>query len=129
MNSDQFRELHKKYSDLKIGEDIAYAGARNPLGGECEGFVDCDFYVWSITDGRYLELYPEGRHVDGFLKDLENYLAEVVKQANYYSVGEESELTKEVDQAVALIARTKSDRKEKLLELLSQVRRAKFVGP
>ena len=62
VRSELFWELHNKYSALPVAEDIAWEAAKNPIPGECEGYVNCQLYVLRATEGEYLNFYPNGKY-------------------------------------------------------------------
>lgn len=77
VRSELFWNLHKKYSKTSVSEDIAWAGARNPLPGECEAYVNCELFLLRRTDGEYLNLYPNGKYADEALKNIKNLLTPI----------------------------------------------------
>jgi len=62
VRSDLFWELHGKYMQLPIAEDIAWAAAKNIIPGECEGYVNCQLYALRAMEGEYLNFYPSGKY-------------------------------------------------------------------
>jgi hypothetical protein len=78
VRAELFWDLHKKYSDTSLGEEIAWAAARTSLPGECEGYVNCYLYLLRETDGEYLNLYPDGKHALEALKNITAYLEPIV---------------------------------------------------
>ncbi len=60
--ADRFWELHDRSASLPGADEIAWAGARAQLPGECEGDVPCSVAMLSRTDVRYLERHPRGAH-------------------------------------------------------------------
>lgn len=53
-----------------LAEEIAWEAARTPAGGECEGYLNCYLADSLDSTGRYLELYPKGRHAAAALEEL-----------------------------------------------------------
>ncbi len=78
VKSDSFWELHSRYKKHKIGEKIAWYGAKNPLPGECEGYVVCHLNYLRVTTGEYLNFYPNGKYSKQALKDVINMLQPIV---------------------------------------------------
>lgn len=74
VRSDLFWDLERKHHGTAVGERIAWAGAENPLPGECEGDEVCDFLYLSETQGKYLSLYPDGPHAAEVLSNLKEAL-------------------------------------------------------
>ena len=65
LKTEKFWELHDRFKDLPIAEDIAWEAAVNfgPEYHRCEGYFRCTLEVVRETMGGYLRLYPAGRHV------------------------------------------------------------------
>ena len=62
VRSDVFWELHGKYMQSAIAEDIAWEAARNDIPGECEGYINCRLYMLRAMEGEYLNFYPNGKY-------------------------------------------------------------------
>ncbi len=62
VKSDLLWSLQKKYVDLPVAENIAWAAANLPIPGECEDDDSCHMALLNMTLGRYLQLYPKGKH-------------------------------------------------------------------
>ncbi|MCY7344779.1 MAG: hypothetical protein LH614_01045 [Pyrinomonadaceae bacterium] len=62
VRSDVFWELHGRYMQSAIAEDIAWEAARNDIPGECEGYINCQLYVLRAMEGEYLNFYPNGKY-------------------------------------------------------------------
>ena len=62
VTSDLLWSLQKKYADLPVAENIAWAAANLPIPGECEDDDSCHMALLNMTLGRYLQLYPKGKH-------------------------------------------------------------------
>ena len=67
--SDHFWDLHEKYKDLPLGEEIAWTAAQNPHPGECEGYINCYLFLIRATHGEYLNFYPAGKYSKKALSD------------------------------------------------------------
>jgi hypothetical protein len=63
VKADVLWNLHKKSVDLPIAETIAWEAANLPMPGECEGDDLCMTMAFNTSLGRYLKLYPKGKHV------------------------------------------------------------------
>ncbi len=79
VRADLFWDLQKKYSGLPLAERIAWEAAQIPLPGECEGYLPCYLYLYTVTEGRYLNLYPQGAHAAQALGSISESLAETLK--------------------------------------------------
>ena len=82
VRSDVFWELYNRYSAHKIGDEIAWQAALNPLPGECEGYINCHIYLLRAKAGEYLNFYPNGKHSKEALDDLTNLLAPLTADAS-----------------------------------------------
>jgi hypothetical protein len=121
--------LQKKYADLPIGDTIAWEAATLPLPGECEGDDTCATMYMTATKGRYLQLYPAGKHANEALDDLIQSVQGINEQMT--NVGGTKDNSKEGQQirkdALTAIARLRAcvakvtnPKKAKLLQLLAQ---------
>lgn len=81
VRSELFWALEKKYRGLSVADDIAWEAAKNPLPGECEGYLNCNLYVTRITLGEYLKRYPSGLQKDVVMLELKQYFAGVADEA------------------------------------------------
>ena len=120
-----FWDLQKKYKNLPIAEDIAWAAARNPLPGECEGFVDCNFYIIRSTDAQYLNLYPNGKHRKMALNEIADHLALMSTERSSYTgpsnPAEKADFAKVVDEIKTILSRVSDPGRERPLALIDQV--------
>ncbi len=119
--SDLFWKLQQKYKSLPVADQIAWQAANNSLPGECEGFLDCDMYAYNRTLGRYLNLYPRGAHAEEALNNLTEFLGEVVKSKDPYSVSEPADLRKALAEVRATVTKTSSPKKAALLKMIDQI--------
>jgi len=121
VSSSQFWELHKKYQTLPIGDQIAYEGARNLLGGECEGSLPCNLSAINLTSGKYLVFYPQGgAHTEEVLTAIDDSLKSYLTT---YSVepNERADLRREIDKLRATVMKTSSTQKNAILRQLDQL--------
>lgn len=119
INSDRFWELHEKYRALPIGDKIAWAGASNPLPGECEGSISCTLGYINKTEGKYLFFYPNGSHAEEALTTIADFL----KRDHYHQIDpeEHADLRKETEILRAVILKTSSTKKATLLQQLDRL--------
>jgi hypothetical protein len=122
--SDLFWELHKKESSLPIADRIAWEAARNPLPGECEGYLPCHFSALNHTDGKYLELYPRGVYAEEALKNIAEDLGQegfdtLTKSSERPPAEERGEAIKELAKLRPIVMKAVGSKKAKVLELIS----------
>jgi hypothetical protein len=66
--------LHDAHAGTPVGDDIAAWASEPPLG-ECEADPGCIVGMGMQAVERYLELYPDGRHLEEILGVLQGHLA------------------------------------------------------
>jgi hypothetical protein len=86
VRSDLFWELHNKFTELPIAEEIAWEAAKNPIPGECEGYINCYLYLLRATDGEYLNFYPSGKYSKKALSNITNLLEPMIADLNAKTV-------------------------------------------
>ena len=82
VRSDLFWELHGRYMQSPIAEDIAWAAAKNTIPGECEGYINCQLYMLRAMEGEYLNFYPNGKYSDLALEVVTISLGVMVADLN-----------------------------------------------
>lgn len=82
IRSDRFWQLHARYKSHKVGETIAWYAAKNPLPGECEGYVVCHLNYIRRTTGEYLNFYPNGKHSKEAMEDIRKALSPIALDSN-----------------------------------------------
>ncbi len=121
--------LQKKYADLPFGDTIAWEAATLPLPGECEDDDTCATMYMTDTKGRYLQLYPSGKHANEALDDLIQSVQGINEQMKHVAVPKgnskaDQQLRKDALAAIAKlrasVAKVTSPKKTKLLQLLAQ---------
>jgi hypothetical protein len=129
VKADLLWNLQKKYADLPVGDTIAWEAATLPLPGECEGDDTCATMYMNATKGRYLQLYPAGKHANEALDDLIQSVQSINEQMP--NVGGTKDNSKAGQQlrkdALAAIAKLRASvskvtnsKKTKLLQLLAR---------
>jgi hypothetical protein len=120
-----FWDLQKKYKNLPIAENIAWTAARNPLPGECEGFVDCNFSIIRLTDGEYLSLYPNGKHSKMALKEITDHLALISSERSNYTwpsdAAEKADFANVVNELKTILSRVSDAGRTKALSLIDEI--------
>ena len=118
---DRMWAVHKRYKNTQLAEQIAYEASQAMTGGECEGFLECSMGRWLMTDGRYLELYPAGRHVAVILNRLDESLPYYLNQEIQDEPGVAN---KNIDAAIKVVSKTKNADvlRERVIDKLKKVR-------
>ncbi len=92
---DDFWQLHSRYKNLPVGEEIAWQAANNPIAGECKGYINCYLYKLRTTFGEYLNFYPNGKYSQEALVNIFNFLQPVAadskEKAIYYAASDTSD--------------------------------------
>ncbi|MBX7058382.1 MAG: SH3 domain-containing protein [Leptospirales bacterium] len=110
---DRARALGRK----PIAEDFAWTAAGVLLGGECEGFLDCDLSAWINTYGEFLKRYPRSSRVGEALRTLRETMPGNSAAARDYRASRE-DLPHPIAQIEAILAPLQSPEKRELLQLL-----------
>lgn len=128
VKSDQFWDLHKKYKDAAVADQIAWEAAQNPLPGECEGYVNCHLFYTRMTSGEYLNLHPNGKHNLEALTNLTNSLEPIVADLSAKSVytgptdvTDRAEFNNLVAELRTIVSRLPLTEKEKPLQQLKKI--------
>lgn len=114
--ADRFWELHDRSASLPEADEIAWAGARAQLPGECEGDVPCGLAWLARTDARYLERHPRGAHSGEAVGNVAAALAAAVEDprgAGVFSGATKEELNRarrDLAGLAELLARTDDPR-------------------
>lgn len=123
-----FWELHSKYTTTASGEKIAWEGAKNPLPGECEGYVNCHIFLLRMTDGEYLNFYPTGGHSAEALRNITTFLDPIAADAEakkIYNgptdVSDRAEFNSLITELRVIISRLPNTEKEKALQQLRKI--------
>lgn len=124
VRSEKFWDLHNKNKS----DEIAWEAAKNPLAGECEGYINCHLFYIRQTDGEYLNLYPEGKHSPEALTNITNMLepivADLTDKAVYNGpsdVSDRAEFNKVISELRAIISKLSFIEKEKSLQQLEKI--------
>lgn len=72
LNPQALWNLYESYPKLNsLSDEIAWAAANSPVGGECENDLNCVFTSLFETGlGRYLQLFPKGAHQQETVQQL-----------------------------------------------------------
>lgn len=120
INSQTFWDLHDKYYQLPISDEIAWAAVNNGFGGECEGFFECEFQRVYDSSVKYLKYHPNGNHAYQALDNIEKFMTAsntVVKLPK-----EDFEyLQKQISNLQDVIEKTNYSQKQQLLSQINRV--------
>jgi hypothetical protein len=95
VKADAYWDLAEKYADIvEAAEEIAWQAAKQPLPGESEGDPDMMIYFFENSLGRYVESYPEGKHVSEALETAAGILEHAAENLSYYETSEDKEKLK-----------------------------------
>jgi hypothetical protein len=129
VRSDLYWDFQSKYKDLPVAERAAWEAAQTPLPGECEGFLPCYFVMESMTNGKYLALYPRGAHAEAALAQIAELLGQITQDLRgpnpVYEVppADRAEFRKTAAALRAQIAAAASPKKSPLLTQLDAIAR------
>jgi len=128
VRSDLFWELHGNFIKLPTAEEIAWEAARNPMPGECEGYINCNLYQLRATDAEYLNFYPNGKYSKKALQSINNLLDISVAAMNNKAlytpltdVGERAEFNRFLTELRAIISKVPHFEKSRALQQISQL--------
>lgn len=60
--ADRFWAHHETHRTTPLADELAWAACQQRLPGETEGYVPAIIHLVWMTEGRYLKLYPKGKH-------------------------------------------------------------------
>lgn len=125
VQSELFWKLHNKYKSLSIAEQIAWEAAQNPIPGECEGYINCYVYLCSITSGKYLGFYPNGKHSKQAITEVVERLEQLSADDSQYDgpteAADRAELKKSLAELKQQISGTTIPEKAKAKALITKL--------
>ncbi|MGI8788859.1 MAG: SH3 domain-containing protein [Pyrinomonadaceae bacterium] len=128
VRSDLFWELHGKFVELPVAEEIAWAAAQNPIPGECEGYVNCYLYMLRETDGEYLNFYPNGKYSKKALQNITSLLDPIVSDLSEKKVyaaptdiSDRAEFNRFLTELRTIISKVPDIEKNKSLQQISKL--------
>lgn len=128
VRSTLFWDLYSKYTNTPTGEQIAWEGAKTQLPGECEGYVNCHIFLIRMTDGEYLNYYPNGKHSTEALTNIINFLEPIAADAQEKKVyngptdvSDRAEFNSLITELRVIISRMPDTNKEKALQSLKKI--------
>ena len=129
VRSEKFWDLAARYKDLPIADEIAWTAAENPLPGECEGYIPCALDWIRRTSGRYLEMFPNGKHRDAALENISGLTSDLEPEGENVDMwptesDEKAEMNKTLDELTAIVAKTDGQQKEAILADIEKMRNA-----
>ncbi len=120
VDSRLFWTLHEKYYPLPISDQIAWAGAENPLGGECEGFLECYLSQLNETTGKYLKYHPQGQYVEEALNKIAGFIGIFRTTEQFFITKEDVDLFRLFAVLRATVKRTNHPNKNAVLSQIDQ---------
>lgn len=128
VRADRFWELHGRYKKHKVGEEIAWRAAANPIPGECEGYINCYLYLLRVTQGEYMNFYPSGKYSRQALLNMRAMLQPIVSDVRtktvYYTtsdVSDRAEFNKMLSELRKIVASTPFVEKQLVLKQIADI--------
>jgi LysM repeat protein len=124
INQNVFWDLHDKYYPLPIADQIGWAAAEYPVGGECEGFLACNLQRLNQTVLKYLKHHPTGSAVEAACNKLVEFLAFHTQEKNLMVGKEDVEVPTLLAILQATVARTNATKKAEIISQLAKLKLA-----
>lgn len=131
VNSTKLWELHAKHKSKPLGEQIAWQAAQTTLAGECEGYINCYIYKMRITDGEYLNFYPNGKYSREALRNITNFLEPInqdsARKAVYTGptdISDRADFNKNLAELRTIISKTPFIEKQKTIAQINRIAEA-----
>jgi hypothetical protein len=123
VKADLYWELETRNRGNPIAEEIAWDGATTGIPGECEGYIPCYFAVFLLSDARYLDVYPNGRHAEEAAEHIDYLLQEILKPNNPYTMDSRDfgELRESIAKLSTILDRSSILKKTTLLTRLKRI--------
>ena len=123
VKADLYWELETRNRGNPIAEEIAWDGATAGIPGECEGYIPCYFAVFLLSDARYLDVYPNGRHSEEAAEHIDYLLQEILKPNNPYTMDSRDfgELRESIAKLSTILDRSSILKKTTLLTRLKRI--------
>lgn len=114
-------QLYETYPKLNtLSDEIAWAAAISPAGGECEDDLNCVFsQILEAGLGRYLQLFPKGSHQQDAVKQLGKLF---VASKDSFS-GDEEQLIQQFDKLQMIFSIVDTPEARKASEQLNSLRK------
>ncbi|HSK73928.1 MAG TPA: SH3 domain-containing protein [Pyrinomonadaceae bacterium] len=128
VRSDIFWQLHNANKDKPLGEEIAWQAAQNPIPGECEGYINCYLYLLRVTEGEYLNFYPNGKYSRQAVKNIGDLLEPIAADAKikqvYYAatdITDRAEFNRTLAELRTIISKLPFIEKQKALQQINSI--------
>jgi hypothetical protein len=123
VRADLYWELEMRDHGNPIADEIAWEAANTGIPGECEGYIPCYFAVFLLSDARYLDLYPSGRHGEEAGEHIDYLLQEVLKPNNPYTMDsrDSGELHESIVKLSTILERSSIPKKTAMLTRLKRI--------
>lgn len=120
INSQTYWDLHDKYYQLPISDEIAWAAVNNTFGGECEGIFECEFQRVYDTSGKYLKFHPTGKYANQALDNIAKFISSSKTPVKLPQEDFEY-LQMQISMLKQVIKKTNYQQKQELLNQITQV--------
>lgn len=132
VNPTRLWELHAKHKNVKpLGEQIAWQAAQTMIAGECEGYINCYIYKMRITDGEYLNFYPNGKYSREALRNITNFLEPINQDSEQKAVytgptdiSDRADFNKNLAELRTIISKTPYIEKQKTIAQINRIAEA-----
>jgi len=120
INAQTYWDLHDKYYQLPISDEIAWAAVNNTFGGECEGIFECEFQRVYDTSGKYLKFHPTGNYANQALDNIAKFIGSSKTPVRLPQEDFEY-LQMQISMLQQIIKKTNSQQKQRLLYQTTKV--------
>jgi len=116
-------DLEAKHRGHPVADQIAWDGVQAGVPGECEGYIPCSLAVLSMTDAKYLDLYPKGAHAAEAVDRIDYILQEILRPNSPYTIeaGDAMEIRESVAKLTGILERSAIPRKADVIARLKRV--------
>ncbi|OUD15458.1 SH3 domain-containing protein [Thioflexithrix psekupsensis] len=120
VKNEAFWELYEANPRMnQLSDHIAWTAANHPIGGECEGDLNC-YFSYQLNSGllRYLKHFPNSSYQQ---QALDTLLMETNPKDAYWSASDASELTQQLAQMTAILSQIDTPASTRLLAQLRRL--------
>ena len=125
VRSELFWKLRERAKHLPVADEIAWTAAQNPIPGECEGYINCYMYLETVTNGRYLLYYPNGKYSKQAITEIVERLEPLAADDSQYDgptdASDRAELKKMLAELKTQISGTNHTEKAQAISLITKL--------